>query len=175
MFCQQCGEKPATVHLTKIHNHQSTEVHLCESCALQKGELELGLGSPGLWPQLLAGLAGLAVEGADDGLHCSHCGHSYQEFARTGRLGCPACYGEMKEQLEPLMGRLQEAAEHTGKVPVRRGYLYRHKREVRALQNELRERIDREEFEQAAEIRDLLRALEREEGGKLDEPGGASR
>lgn len=171
MLCQQCGEKPATVHLTKIHNQQSTEVHLCESCALQQGQL--ALGPEGLWPKLLAGLAGLATEEAE-GPRCSHCGQSFQEFTRTGRLGCPLCYQELKAQLEPLIGRIQGATEHTGKVPVRRGYLFRHRREVRALQNELRERVAREEFERAAEIRDLLRAMEREEGGKADEPDGTS-
>ncbi len=38
MLCQECGEKQATLHFTKIVNGEKTEFHICESCAREKGE-----------------------------------------------------------------------------------------------------------------------------------------
>lgn len=169
MLCQECGKRPATVHLTKIHNNQSSEVHLCETCALEKGEINLGGEPHEALQHFLAGLLsmGAAFEG-DPGPVCSSCGLTYREFARSGRLGCPECYSEFQVQLQPLIRRLQGQLSHNGKIPARRGSLFRRQREVRELRNELKERIAREEFERAAEIRDLLRSLERDEGGGSD-------
>lgn len=30
MMCQECGQRPATLHFTKIVNGDKTEFHLCE-------------------------------------------------------------------------------------------------------------------------------------------------
>ena len=54
MLCELCKQSQATVHLTEIVNDQMTELHLCESCANQKGaqvESHFGLSD------LLSGLA----------------------------------------------------------------------------------------------------------------------
>ena len=39
MICQECNQRPATLHFTKIINGEKTEVHLCEKCAQEKGEM----------------------------------------------------------------------------------------------------------------------------------------
>ena len=54
MLCELCKQSQATVHLTEIVNEQMTELHLCETCANQKGtqvESHFGLSD------LLSGLA----------------------------------------------------------------------------------------------------------------------
>ena len=35
--CQNCQKNPATVHLTEIQDNRMTELHLCQSCAEEKG------------------------------------------------------------------------------------------------------------------------------------------
>ena len=37
MLCMSCQQNEATIHLTEIANNQMVEVHLCESCAEEKG------------------------------------------------------------------------------------------------------------------------------------------
>ncbi len=39
MLCDDCKERQASVHITKINNGQKTERHLCEICAEKAGEL----------------------------------------------------------------------------------------------------------------------------------------
>ena len=41
MLCQECKKNPATVHVTKIVNNIKTELHLCQSCAGERGGPEL--------------------------------------------------------------------------------------------------------------------------------------
>lgn len=37
MICNLCGVHDATIHLTEIQNQQMVEIHLCETCAQEKG------------------------------------------------------------------------------------------------------------------------------------------
>ena len=87
MVCNVCGQSEATIHLTEILNNQMMEVHLCESCAEQKG---VDFKSHFDFNKLLASLADLGAElkpEAAGKLVCKDCGVSYEEFGRTGRLG----------------------------------------------------------------------------------------
>ena len=36
MVCQECNQRPATLHFTKIVNGEKEEFHLCEKCATRK-------------------------------------------------------------------------------------------------------------------------------------------
>jgi protein arginine kinase activator len=65
MNCQECKQRPATVHLTKIFNSQKTELHLCEACAKHHDEIPFNFGfsmEPNFSIQkFLAGLLGSAA------------------------------------------------------------------------------------------------------------------
>jgi len=43
MNCEECKQRPATVHLTKIFNNQKTELHLCEECAKHHDDIPFNL------------------------------------------------------------------------------------------------------------------------------------
>lgn len=180
MLCEECQKREATVHYTKVVNDQRTEYHLCEQCARGKGELDFSMGfEPGFSiHNLLAGLLnmsnpGLQVEKkAATASQCPKCGMSYAQFSQTGRLGCGECYVVFQRQLEPLLRRIQGTSTHSGKVPGRQGGTLKLEREIRRLERELENAVEREEFEKAAELRDQLKELRRQraegEGGSGD-------
>ena len=71
MNCQECKQRPATVHLTKIFNNQKTELHLCEECAKRHDDLPFSLDFSMEEPnfsiqKFLAGLLGSAAMSASD-------------------------------------------------------------------------------------------------------------
>jgi protein arginine kinase activator len=163
VLCDECHQRPATVHVTRIVNGDKTELNLCEPCALEKGEL------PFMWePQFSIHhfLAGL-LEGAPPQVgqearagRCPACGLSYAEFGRTGLLGCPQCYEAFRPQLEPLLRRIHGASRHVGKAPRRGAGALVKEREVERLRRELQDAVQREDFERAARLRDRIRDLE---------------
>ncbi len=122
MTCDNCHQRPAKYHVTRVVNGERSEEDLCEECALQRGELALHLQPSAAIHELLAGL----LEGALPALRpqqpqheqCPVCGLSRAEFARTGLLGCEACYTAFAETLRPLARQIQGAGRHHGKVPV---------------------------------------------------------
>ncbi|ACT04323.1 UvrB/UvrC motif-containing protein [Paenibacillus sp. JDR-2] len=169
MICQECGKKPATLHFTKIVNGEKTEFHICESCARERGEGIPGAPNGFSIHSLLSGLLDFdpsSTNGANSAkqqqmIRCDHCGLTYAQFSKIGRFGCSNCYRQFTEKLDPLLKRVHGNTVHVGKIPKRSGGQIQYKREIEQLRRDLQSRIEREEFESAAQIRDRIRELER--------------
>lgn len=167
MICNECGKRPATVHITKIENGKKTNMHLCEQCALAKGALSINTGFS--INDLLAGMLNtgtplpIKVDFMDDP-SCPVCGMKYSRFRETGRFGCGSCYKSFGDRLTPLFRRIHGNINHTGKIPQRTGGRLKIMREMESLKAELANAVKREEYEKAAEIRDKIRALEKSSG-----------
>jgi protein arginine kinase activator len=179
MICQECNQRPAALHFTKIINGEKTEVHLCEKCAQEKGDMFIFNGGSGFaFNNLLAGLLNIdpTFQKPDQNpfqqeeiLQCNQCEMTFSQFLKVGRFGCAECYETFKDQLKPVLRRLHSGNwSHSGKIPKRIGGEIHLKKQLEDLKNNLRELISQEEFEKAAEIRDEIRLLEK----KLTEEGG---
>jgi protein arginine kinase activator len=95
------------------------------------------------------------------GERCPNCGLTYVQFRQTGRLGCSQCYEAFSQRLIPLIKRIQGSTEHTGKIPLRRGHGAQRQRQLETLRVNLNRAVAREEFEEAARLRDQIRELEK--------------
>ncbi len=162
MVCNICGKSQATVHLTEIIDDQITELHLCEECAQKKGaqmESHFGLSD------LLAGLADLGTQfnktKTEPKLKCLKCGLTYEDFKKVGRLGCGECYNAFKEALAPLLKRIHGSTQHYGKSPKKIAKIVKAKNESEVLKEKLQKAIQKEDFEEAAKLRDKIREMEK--------------
>lgn len=179
MLCDECKRRPATVHFTKVVNQHKTEAHLCEECARKLGDeflLEPGV----TFHHILSGLfEAEPAAGAVGSLpptqkvRCSSCGLSFADFRRLGHLGCSHCYEQFERQLEPILRRIHGSIHHTGKVPRRAAAHLQRERKLRLLREELDEAVAKEEYERAAELRDLIRRLEQGETAGGEEAAAA--
>ena len=160
MVCNICGSNEATIHLTEIVNDQMVEIHLCETCAQEKGtEFKTHFNVS----DLLSGLTDLAKEitGEEKVLtKCPNCGLTYEEFGRTGRLGCAECYEAFSKLLLPLIKRVQHSTQHVGKRPSRLAAPIRANQDLKELHHRLTKCIQEEAFEEAARLRDQIKQLE---------------
>jgi len=161
MICNVCGTKEATIHLTEIVNGQMAEVHICESCAEEKGtEFKTYFN----FGDLLAGIPGLekvaGTHGKKEPLICKDCGMNYEDFAKNGRLGCAGCYASFQKPLATVIKQVQRSEYHTGKKPSRISKDTRCVHDLRQLQDRLRKCIQTEAFEDAARIRDEIKQAE---------------
>lgn len=93
---------------------------------------------------------------------CSNCGMTYRDFSRTGKIGCSCCYGAFGDKLEPLLRRIHGASTHIGKVPKRSEGLLEIRQRVKEMRRRLEQHVLHEEYEQAANVRDEIRELEKE-------------
>ena len=154
MMCQACGKHPAVTHVKTITNGELSEFSLCGECARR-----LGYGN--LFAELGRGLGILELE--TEAQERCWCGATWKEIVRTGRVGCPECYHTFYDRLVPVVQRIHGSVRHRGKVPggnlpspavpAEKGLLLVKRRQ-------LKEAIDAEKFEDAAVLRDEIRALE---------------
>ena len=163
MKCQKCT-KQATLHITEIVSEdQFEELHLCEECANKhlyepqgKG-LGKGGDSPAEESEEMAAL---------NQRECPMCGIKFVEFRNSGRLGCPHDYQEFRTELMPLLENIHGETRHVGKTPRRRP---KTQSELIQLRKRLQQAVTREAYEEAAQIRDLIRQKEAsDESGQPD-------
>jgi len=164
MLCDECKEKPATVHLTQVYNGQINESHLCEDCAAQKSGLIFGPSHKFSIPNILGGMFGAIYNVQDvseSSTKCSNCGMSYQDIKRVGKLGCSECYKVYEPELESSLRSIHGNSKHLGKIPVRGGEKVLVKRQIEELKNQIQEAVREEKYEQAAQIRDRVIEMEK--------------
>ena len=121
---------------------------------------------PILWEEMSAEnrisgiLSGLGSECS--GRTCAQCGISLGEISTTGRVGCAQCYQSFHELLRSHLLTLHGNNTHKGLMP--RAYRERTERLARAakLRELIQAAVSREAYEEAARLRDELRALERQ-------------
>jgi protein arginine kinase activator len=165
MICQSCNQREANVHITKIINGVKTEMHLCDECA-KKQDVNVGsafnFSSPMSFQNILDGFFEImgGVPKQIESIECPVCHMTIDDFRKTGRLGCGNCYKTFEEDVNPLIRRIHGNIQHTGKVPSRTGGELKIKRDIDVLRDNLKTAINNEEYEKAADIRDMIKELE---------------
>lgn len=161
MVCDSCGQGEAVVHLTQIVENQMTTSHLCEQCAAAKG-LDTAEGQPNFaLTDFLAQMGEAPEQDASLEATCGFCGLTLAAFRETGRLGCSHCYATFDSHLRGVLRRIHGGTQHVGKVylPSDPTVFERAKR-AEGLRGRLRRAVESEDFERAAELRDLIRTLD---------------
>ncbi|MDR3589446.1 MAG: UvrB/UvrC motif-containing protein [Negativicutes bacterium] len=165
MLCDDCKERPASVHITKINNNQKTEKHMCDQCAQKSGEISFSTDSQFAVQDLLKGMfshGSFSIAQPKSEVACTGCGMTYSDFSRQGKFGCSECFTAYGDRLEPLLRRIHGTCRHTGKVPKRSGGAMSLRRKLIQLRQTLDYHVSREEYEKAAQVRDEIKVLEKE-------------
>lgn len=89
---------------------------------------------------------------------CPICHTSIAEFSKTGRLGCPHCYEEFKPILTQTLKSIHGNAAHTGKIAKNASEKLKAKRKLEQLEKQLQEAVAKQDFENAATLRDKINA-----------------
>jgi protein arginine kinase activator len=152
MFCKQ---NPAKVHLTQIVGDKMQKVDLCEECAKQKG-----VNDPAGFSlaDLLLGLGASQEISTSEDVKCPNCGFTQADFKKAGRLGCSLCYNTFAEGLEGLLKSMHKGVKHVGKVPVALRQSRDLSDRLKNLQKKLDKAVTAEDFEEAASLRDEIKA-----------------
>ncbi len=160
MKCEICGLRDAVIHIRQIQKSHSQELHICEECAQEKGllreeESELSISN------LLSGLIeGKETTGGEETPEaCPRCGMKASEFRKRGRLGCAECFTAFQREVRSMLSQMAGRTHHTGKLPRREASASLAAPDKEAIATELRDAIDREDYETAALLRDRLRGL----------------
>ncbi len=166
MLCQNCKRNDATVHFKRIINGESAEINLCPSCAAALGVSDAFTGVGSFTELLGAFLSQDTASVSNRVLRCETCGFSFEDIARTGRPGCPDCYRVFSRKLRPTLVKLHGRAVYKGKTPSEAVSEKKSRAaEINELKKQLEQAVAAENYEQAAVLRDKIRALSGKENG----------
>lgn len=166
MLCDKCKKNPASVYITKMVNDQKTEYKLCMDCA-KKEQLFPGMpeGQVSV-DSLLKGFFGpnqnMTQNNEQENISCPTCGMTMSKLGEKGRFGCNECYDAFGETALRTIKRIHGRKRHIGKMPKRTSGALSMKRKFTDMRTKLEAHVIKEEYEEAAKLRDEIRAMEKE-------------
>lgn len=173
MLCEKCKKRTATVFYNENINGKTSSYSLCGECAAklrEKGEISEITSMIGsfadpfsdLHENLFGGFfSSPKQKGLSSQKKCT-CGYTYFEISQKGKVGCPMCYTVFKEELAPMLRSIHGTTSHTGSVPSRHRAKRERNERLKVLKKQLHDAIQKEDYEQAAALRDEMRALQAE-------------
>ena len=163
--CTEC-KRPIKVHYTEIIGEKMTHTGMCEIC-------------PVLQNKLRGGYEGKAITFSEEGkgsLVCGECGTTLETIRMGNSVGCSLCYEVFDDVLFNeliLLQKIPKKAREQGKfLPLHMGRGPGEVQELSpsiqllALNEALSETLVREDYEQAARLRDQIKSLTEEQEKK---------
>ncbi len=155
MKCNLCHKNEAHVHFKHMSNGEVKELYVCEACAAAQG---FSMQAPLSLSQFLfgpdAGLPKRAGAPARE-RQCAACRMPLSEFRKRSRLGCGECYETFSDEVAPLLRSMHKGMRHEGRAPAAE----RIRRDVWNLRKQLKDAVASQRFEDAAALRDRIKAL----------------
>lgn len=167
MLCQECRRNEANIHIVKQVGGKQTEMNLCEACARKMDELDFTLEPQFSLHKLFATMLNQSLRDNREAasaasIQCPSCGLTFAQFSQVGRLGCSDCFKAFDTRLKPLLRRIHAGCSHNGKMPIKVQSRVKTIRQIDQLKEDLQSKIQNENFEDAAVLRDQIRALKLE-------------
>lgn len=161
MKCQQCGINTATTHIKTVVNGEFEEYMLCPECAKKMGYTSIFNDFTSDFNNLLGSFFTNALPARTQATRCPVCGSTYTEIAKCGQVGCAKCYETFEQELLPSIKRMHGNTTHCGKKSEQnKAPKAPEKSKLDELKKKLNKAVDEQEFEQAAKLRDEIKALE---------------
>ena len=94
---------------------------------------------------------------------CPKCGTSFDEIAHSGKVGCADCYRTFYDKLLPSIQRIHGKIKHSGKTvsaAPEQPKIETKEEKIEKLKAAMNDAVAKQDFENAAKIRDEIKALE---------------
>jgi protein arginine kinase activator len=166
MICEKCHQREALVKFTQVIGDEKKTLNLCTSCMEKQGldnpmiDISKVFGKiiVALLSEHLISQSQESVTEEDKKLICPVCHLSWADFKKMENLGCPNCYKAFSRQLNVLLRRIHGNNKHFGSNIQT---IEKTKESIPILKKKLKEAVQDENYEMAAELRDRIRLIER--------------
>lgn len=172
MKCQSCNEKDAIIHFTKIMNGKMEEVHLCKECASKEAlfDFKFPFSINDFFAGLIENEEKLKMVQKEN--TCSICGMTYERLVTEGKFGCASCYETFQSKISSLLRNIHGHDEHMGKIPSKSSKKMKMNKEKEKYKRLLNDAVNKEEYEKAAEYRDIIREIDKKIKDNIDQEEG---
>lgn len=159
-LCDRCGKQVATVNYHENKNGTVREFHLCAACAAKMG---IGIFQEDLLGHLSSfSLFSPTAQSAKKSPACPLCGTTLAQIQEKGKFGCSGCYDTFGDRLDltPYVGKGYRGENTEVKKSPAPQKAESAQDPVASLKARLQKAIAAEDYEEAAKLRDEIRAKE---------------
>ncbi len=166
MLCEDCHKNLATKRYAEVVDGKVSEQHLCQEC-LDRRQESVSSGfqfaKPAAFrgkPAPAAAKTSTTADAVEARQSCTACNTTLKQILEKGQVGCSTCYETFPAQLESLLEGIHVALAHRGKVPRLDDARARLRADLQAKRGLLKTALTTENYEEAAALRDEIRAIE---------------
>ncbi|MCM8529781.1 MAG: UvrB/UvrC motif-containing protein [Lentisphaeraceae bacterium] len=160
-ICDICKKNVAAIHIEKHAGENHTQMKICCQCAGIEALSPENLKSEDI-QKIIADLAFLQKPSEPE--ECSECGTTTVDFDKSKRVGCGACYDNLKASINLQLHPNVVQNKHLCKTPFKLGFEPIQKEEVdelQVLEARLSSLVAEENYEFAAKVRDKIAELKK--------------
>lgn len=187
MLCENCHLNEAEVKLKVTSKHGTEEKWVCQACAQGDNPWNQSADQSSyqqhqddieeafVVKQILQHLAtkhGINFQDIafQEEKQCPTCHMTLKDIAHVGKFGCSDCYATFKDDITDIVRRVQGGHfEHVGKTPHSSQKKLALKRQIEEKNNHLNQLIEEQNFEEAAVVRDEIKALKEQSEVQSDD------
>lgn len=178
MLCENCNKREANVRYSENINGIKKELHLCEECSKKLGITDKmdfripSLDFSNLFGSFLEDFSSspefIPLLNEVKQKKCESCNSSFDDIINSGRYGCANCYDVFEDRMDPILKKLQGANRHNGRLGKISDNKIKFEKceqvkstnktetKIQKLQEDLKQAIKEEKYEEAAKIRDEI-------------------
>lgn len=162
MMCQLCGKRTANVCINIDMNGTKSRRFICDQCADKRKLRENPSGAAIL--ALINDIRAADPQAEQNNNRCCpSCGISYKDIVKSSKLGCADCYESFSDVLEPILNTVTMPPQDTQIIRIDHSTAPSRQEDIISLKKLLEQCVEREEYENAAKLRDRIAQLEAEE------------
>jgi protein arginine kinase activator len=165
MLCSNCSSKEASFHYKYIKNGVKNEIHLCTDCAAKLGyinDAELSFNPANIFGEFFS--LPHFIQHKNPVANCPDCGTSFDTIRKSGFVGCDKCYEFFANPIENILSKIQLSTVHKGALKGTEGKKIERDNTLKSMKEKLQRAILDENYEEAAVLRDKIKAIESEGG-----------
>ena len=161
MLCQSCHKNLASVRYAEVVDGKVSDLHLCQECLTKRNEdVTPGFEFSSPSPFLRQKGSGTRPEIGESHQTCTSCTTTLHGIMDSGMVGCAVCYETFPAELESLLEGIHVALAYRGKVPRLDDARARVRADLQSKRTLMKTALNIENYEEAASLRDEIRALE---------------
>ncbi|MGB4610445.1 MAG: hypothetical protein WBH77_07455 [Saccharofermentanales bacterium] len=175
MLCDKCQKNEANISVQTMVNGVAKTYHLCSECAQKQGLFQSGFDFENFPMANFLGkalfnfpFASLSNQPATIGtnikksVRCPGCGQDFSDLRKAGLFGCPECYTTFHDVIRSMLDQIHGGHIHDAAQVVPEKIEFEQTQpltEIEKLRSELQKKIQLEQYEEAALLRDKIKDL----------------
>ncbi len=171
MICSICKKNRATLHIkdvffVNLNEAKEATIHICKECAssndIYSKYLELNINDIHSEVEEAIEIKNIKKPNKKKRktVICKTCGYSLEQLKSTNIMSCDDCYDNFSLYISKLIKRIHGENKHIGRSPSHARALLEREAIKSKLSSQLEELIVKEDYENAAKVRDAIIKLE---------------